>query len=340
MSNSRCRRCGLEVEASKKKCSRCGARYSRITFPRILILLIIGMTAYNTWSFYEAHNAIVQEPHTTKALSQNDKSEYLIIERNDRSLEDHTRMVYKILINENTPPSREELERNLRSIWAQENMNWDEAVMFAYLPGMDLNGHAYLFARFEGEELAAWKIQSKADEYITRANTVTTNSFSGKRLPRDYLLLVRSSEMGAGELRVDIKTNFPDQTRLLVYGRRPYTQENSDEERNGLLFQDTVVVDSGSASLYVDIDDSVWFQEHEANVAAFNDPGIFSSVAEISSEIIVGAFFSPIRDQPQEVLEQVGARGEYIRGDGAKQSGDLTTYRTDTHIEMPTNQFI
>jgi len=86
---------------------------------------------------------------------------YMIIETEDMSDAGTPRMVYRIVVEVEEIPIKEELEKTAIQIWEDGNRNWKEFTVFMYLPDMDTKLVAYGVAEFRPEGLE-FRIQETA----------------------------------------------------------------------------------------------------------------------------------------------------------------------------------
>ena len=88
----------------------------------------------------------------------------------------------------------------------------------------------------------------------------------------------------------------------------------------------------------VDVDDSIWFRARQAKKKQFTELGIWEEIAKINPDVEVRVIFSPNRSQPEQVVETLGAKGEFIAnptGSSISKGANYNSLEVETSIPMP-----
>lgn len=88
--------------------------------------------------------------------------QYIIIETEDISYAGTPGMVYRVVVEVEEIPVKEELEKTAIQIWEDGNKDWKEFTVFMYLPDMDTALVAYGVAEFGPQGLKELRIQEAA----------------------------------------------------------------------------------------------------------------------------------------------------------------------------------
>ncbi len=97
-------------------------------------------------------------PDKPSNISSAQSTSYKIVEKKDISYLNNSRMVYRVVLDVNKLPSKEEVKRISVSIWSNGNKGWDEFTVFTYLPGMNTQSTAYGAAEFSRSGLKEFSI--------------------------------------------------------------------------------------------------------------------------------------------------------------------------------------
>lgn len=69
---------------------------------------------------------------------------YEVAERDSVSLAAMSQLVYRIVVEADAVPGEEALRATATSVWeAEGGIDWEEAAVMVYLPGMDVRGEPY-----------------------------------------------------------------------------------------------------------------------------------------------------------------------------------------------------
>lgn len=274
----------------------------------------------------------------TGCASKSDKKaeilNYTISEKQDISYINTPRMVYRIVLDIDSIPAEENMRNTAISIWEDGNKNWKEFSTFFYLPEMNTGLMAYGIGEFNQAGLVEFKTDENA-LYGTKWE-IKKPEVIMEEIPisekKDYSITIVPALSGR-ELKIGIKTDFPDGTILYVDVHRIHFLKGSNEEYAGEIFERDFVVNQGSIETTVQIDDSDWYNEHLQLVKDL--PNDIQPISKISENITVSVMFSPKRDQPANILMILGTDGEYVGGVGAENDLGFTVYRVSKEVKIP-----
>lgn len=280
----------------------------------------------------------------TSCVSNSDnKSEildYTISEKQDISYLNTPRMVYRIILNVDSIPTVNEMKNTAISIWEKENENWKEFTTFLYLPEMNTSLMAYGIGEFNQDGLVKFDMNEHSLSG-TKWEIKKTKQIE-KEVPtselKEYEIDLSAVKISTREIKINIKTDFPDGTNFLLSVGRTHFLKGSNEEYSGEIFSKDFSVNQGTIETTVNIDDSKWYDEHQRLVRALPDD--IQPIAKISDNISISVLYSAARTQPSDVKRILGARGEFVTGKGADKfgtgtAGPITTFRISKELNFP-----
>lgn len=277
------------------------------------------------------------------SVEEHQRLTYRIVERQDISYAGTPRMVFRVLVDVNTVPLDNQLKQISMRIWEKANGRWKEFTVFIYLPDMDISHVAYAIAEFRPQGLSSFKVQDSA-LYGTRWKPIEQEKKKANEkwerqkkstTVKEYQIMLEVRKVKPRQVRVDIRTDFPDRTYLHVWVNRTYYEKGKPERYAGEIFSKDIAVKDGQIDLLVDIDDSGWYGEYYEKARKFKGLIDFPGIVRISGNIEVSVLFSPMRNQPEDVLRILGTKGEFIKGAGAERSGNFTVYRVEKELDIP-----
>lgn len=274
-------------------------------------------------------SSCVSNTEKTKILN------YTISEKEDISYLNTPRMVYRIILNVDSIPTETDMKNTAISIWENGNKNWKEFTTFLYLPEMNTGMMAFGVGEFNPNGLVKFE-KNEVALYETKWEIKKSKKLE-KEIPaaeiKEYVIDLSTVNLSAREIKINIKTNFPDGTNFLVSVGRTHFLKGTDEEYSGEIFDKDFPVNQGKIETTVKVDDSKWYNEHQRLVKALPDD--IKPISKISDNITVSVLFSPKREQPENVLKTLGVNGEYISGDGAEKKYGFTTFNVSKDIKIP-----
>ena len=133
-----------------------------------------------------------------------------IAQKQDVSYFGRSRMVYRVAMEADAPPTNESVKRVALSIWQQYGKEYDEFTVFCYLKDMNTSGAAYATAEFRRNGLKEFNV----NEFL-RAGTQSAASVP--RLSETVRKRV-FADLGAAAHRADAEAYrmFPDQVEKQV----------------------------------------------------------------------------------------------------------------------------
>ena len=260
---------------------------------------------------------------------------YTISEKQDISYLNTPRMVYRIILNVDSIPTEKDMRNTAISIWENGNKNWKEFTTFLYLPEMNTEMMAFGIGEFNQNGLVKFE-KNEISLYWTKWEIKETKK-NEKEIPaselKEYVIDLSTAKVSAREIKINIKTDFPDGTNFLVSVGRTHFLKGKDEEYSGKIYDKDFSVNQEKIETTVNIDDSKWYNDHQRLVKALPDD--IQPIAKISDNITISVLFSPKREQSDNVLKILGINGEYISGVGAEKKYGFTTYRVSKEIKIP-----
>ena len=263
---------------------------------------------------------------------------YSITEKQNVSYLNTPRMVYRIILDVDKLPSDEEMEKTAIDIWEKGNKNWKEFTVFMYLPEMDTKSLAYGIGEFNQTGLTEFKkneyalIETKWE--VTETKKIENSIQSSEA--KEYNIELSAIDEGERKVKININTNFPDGTNLLIWVKRIYYEGGDlNIKYAGEIFTKDVSVKNGKIELLIDVDDSGWYNEYYKKAEEYKGIIDMPGVTHTSKEIEISVLFSPKRDQSKDILETLGYNGEFIKGPGVDESGNFNVYQISTSLDIP-----
>jgi len=110
----------------------------------------------------EQHGNQFHDQSGLTKISVDNTLRFNIVERKDISFLNTPRMVYRVVVDVNNIPTKEQLKNIAIAIWEDGNKKWQEFTIFLYLTGMDYQGFAYGIAEFKPTGLFKFDIIDSA----------------------------------------------------------------------------------------------------------------------------------------------------------------------------------
>lgn len=310
----------------------------------IVLLVIVVSKSFKTEDKSVPPNRVTksEEQLPTKKNAEN-KSEilkYKISEKQDVSYLNTPRMVYRIILDINSLPTEEEMKNTAINIWENGNKNWKEFTVFIYLPEMNTGLTAYGVGEFNNNGLVSFD-KNEYSLYGTKWEIKETKKVT-KEVPvaklKEYVINLSSVKINDNEIKISIKTDFPDGTNFLVSVGRIHYLQGVSEEYSGNIFDKDFSVNQGKIETILKVNDSEWYNEHQRLVKALPDD--IKPISKISDNINIQILYSAARTQTNDVKKILGTRGEFIAGKGVDKfgtgiAGQITTFRVSKDVNFP-----
>tara|TARA_B110000977_G_scaffold92497_1_gene122541 strand:+ start:5614 stop:6492 length:879 start_codon:yes stop_codon:yes gene_type:complete len=258
-----------------------------------------------------------------------------ITEKKDISYLKNPRMVNRIILDVESLPTDQEMRNTAIYLWENGNKKWEEFTVFIYLPEMNTEFFAFGIGEFNKNGLVKFgrnedalfdtKWEIKKPEKLV--NQIPTAEF------KEYKIGIFTNNVEKREMEININTDFPDGTNLLVSIGRTHFLKDIKDAYSGDIFSKDFSVENGKINTTVEINDYEWYNEHIRLVKALPDD--IQPIAKISDNITISVLFSPGRTQQENVLEILGTKGEFVGGKGASKFGKLTTFRISKDLNIP-----
>ena len=258
-----------------------------------------------------------------------------ITEKKDISYLKNPRMVNRIILDVESLPTDQEMRNTAIYLWENGNKKWEEFTVFIYLPEMNTEFSAFGIGEFNKNGLVKFgrnedalfdtKWEIKKPEKLV--NQIPTAEF------KEYKIGIFTNNVEKREMEININTDFPDGTNLLVSIGRTHFLKDIKDAYSGDIFSKDFSVENGKINTTVEINDYEWYNEHIRLVKALPDD--IQPIAKISVNITISVLFSPRRTQQENVLKILGTKGEFVGGKGASKFGKLTTFRISKDLNIP-----
>lgn len=281
-------------------------------------------------------------------IAPTDILSYKIIGKKDISYLNTPRMVYRVALEVEKVPDKENMEKTAIEIWRDGNKKWKEFTVFMYLPEMNTEGIAYGIGEFTPNGLKEFQMMDIAlygtkweDKYLKEEKKRVEKAKEELELKKqdqkikEYHVNLDVNKTAPRNIKIDVTTDFPDGTNFHIGVDRIYNKKGSSANYSGDIFNKDIPIKSGKIQVEVYINDSLWYNKYYEYVKKLGHLVEFPGVGQISPKIEVSVMFSPRRKQSDEVLKILGTNGEFVGGAGAKKWWDFTTYSVTRLVDIP-----
>lgn len=153
-----------------------------------------------------------------------------------------------------------------------------------------------------------------------------------KKEPKEYFIKINYSDLGDRKVKIEINTNFPDGTILNCSVYRLFNTKGSAEDYIGEIDDKDMVVFNGKCETTVNIIDTDWYNTQQELIKDI--PSDFPPITNISENITVSLTYTSVKSQPDSITEILGARGEFVTGEGVEKWGKGTAgTQTSLNVE-------
>ena len=265
---------------------------------------------------------------------------YQIAMAQDISIMNNPRMVYRIMLDVDTIPTNIEMRNTASYLWENGNKNWKEFTVFLYLPYMSIESTAYAFGEFNTNGLVTFTTNEAAlygtkwenkeiKEDLKEIKLTRINDGEIKEIPdtriKEYKIEISVTNAGERRVRININTNFPDGTNLFLSTYRIYYTKGDTIGYGGDLPEKVFSVKDGKYETIMLINDKEWYDRYQS--IAKIEPSDFPQITKISDKITINVMYTAARNQPVNVTEILGTRGEFVTGKGSEHFGTGTAGR-------------
>lgn len=270
--------------------------------------------------------------------------EYDVVEKDDISYPGTPRMAYRVVVKTDVIPSKNQIQETAKNIWKNGNENWKEFTVFIYLTGMEV-GRAVPYGigsfgpsglrKFEVNDYALYGTKWRPADQVEKQADQEWEKQKESPTVKEYSMTLDVEKIAARQIEIRLQTDFPEGTEILIGVKRIYYEKGEKDKYAGEIFSKDIPVKDSRIDLVVDVNDTKWYTEYHRKAEKFKGLGIFSGIDRILPQIEVDALFSPRRQKSTDVLNKLGENGEYVKGDGARRAGNLTTYELSRSLDIP-----
>lgn len=260
---------------------------------------------------------------------------FKIADKQNVGLNNNERMIFKVIVEVDSIPNESMMKNTSLYIWENGNKHLKDFTTFLYLPEMNIESSAYGVGEFNESGLVKF--------VVNKNSLIGTKWFSSEdkeqneKAPepelKEYSINLKTTKEGERDVKIIVKTDFPDGTKFLVNVGRTYYQKGKGDAYSGDIYSKDLSVINGEIEVIVSITDTKWYNEHLDLVKALPDD--IMPISKTSDKVSVDVMFSPMRNQSKSILKILGSNGEFVSGVGAKKSGKLTTYSVSTEVDIP-----
>ena len=263
-----------------------------------------------------------------------------IVEKQDISYANTPRMVYRIILEVDSLPSEAEMIYTAKHLWKSGNQNLMEFTVFEYLPTMNIHYAAFGVAEFNTNGMVSFQ-KNESALYDTKWEVKEKPKVVPKIPENDkknYEITVSATNEVGRIVKVKIESNFPDGTILTLHINRIHYLRGKNEAYTGDLFEREFTIQNGVYEAAAYIDDKPWYYEYQKLTNSMPDD--FPPISKISDSIEISVLYTSAADQPANVTKILGAKGEYIKGEGVEKHtggtiGLLTTLSASMKLKLP-----
>ena len=282
---------------------------------------------------------------------EGDLLKYKIISKQDKSYMNTSRMMCKVLLDVASLPTDDEIVRTAKSIWEIGYKDWKEFSVAVFLPEMNVETFEYAIVNFTdkgfsnffkyenvlmGTKWAENKIGASAQAERSDAPQELVENNQTKL--KEYRISISVVPTAEKQIKVNIETDFPDGTNLLLSIYRIYYQKGDTTKYSGDLGEVRFSTKEGKYETLITLNDEKWYYEYQDLARSL--PNDFPPIAKISDIITIDVLYTAATPQPSTVKVILGERGEYVTGKGVGHfgtgtAGRLTTLRVSKEYSFP-----
>lgn len=141
---------------------------------------------------------------------------------------------------------------------------------------------------------------------------------------------ITTEKISETDIKTIIKTNFPENTSLIITASRDYKRKNRDEQYAAQLYYSfSSIVKDGQISFNFNPSDNGWVSEYEAlrkQNGSFDNTLTEIDKKSIKDSIEISVLFTPKGKQPENVIKAIGINGEKLKGENVEAVSDFKTY--------------
>ena len=153
---------------------------------------------------------------------------------------------------------------------------------------------------------------------------------------KEYYVDLNVEDIGSRQIKINIKTNFPDGTNLHIWVKRIYYESGDLSIRYaGDIFSKNISVKDGKIDLLIDVNDSDWYNEYYKKAEEYKGIIDYPGISHVSPEVGISVLFTPKGNHPMEILDILGYDGEFMKGSGVERSGNFNVYRISKNLGIP-----
>ena len=151
---------------------------------------------------------------------------------------------------------------------------------------------------------------------------------------RDYFIKLKTKVNSKRTLAINVKTNLPDGTKLLVSVDRLYWENNNESRYSGEIYSKDIEDEDGQINIITKIDDKKWKDEYRRKQIHFAKLNLFTGIRKVSPYIDIRILFSPRRNKNNKVLKILGNDGEYMSGKNIRNDLGFNILDVDKRIKI------
>lgn len=161
-----CVRCKRRIEQAMASCPYCGVDQTPFTRTWIAIAGIVAgglgiALVLGLWLRGRSPDIPTTEPPRVSAVMAA-PLKHRVVEKKDVSYAGCPRMAYRVMLEVDRLPQKQEMANVARMLWEGGNRRWKEFYVFLYLPDMDPQSAAYAIAEFAPSGLKQFRVQEWA----------------------------------------------------------------------------------------------------------------------------------------------------------------------------------
>lgn len=150
-------------------------------------------------------------------------------------------------------------------------------------------------------------------------NAETKNEVATEKIAFTPNVDITTENTSGNEIKVTIKTNFPENTSLTITASRDYKRKDSDEQYAAdLYYSFSSIVKDGQINFNFNPNNNSWIDEYEElrkQIGEFDKTMTEINRKSIKDTIEISVLYTPKGKQPENVVNVLGVNGENLNGE-------------------------
>jgi hypothetical protein len=153
---------------------------------------------------------------------------------------------------------------------------------------------------------------------------------------QEFKIDLKTEEVSENNYKVNIKTNFPENTSFTIDVQRDYKRKNSSEQYAGEHYSEfSALVKNGEINFNFKADDSKWindYKNYQKENGNFDKTLTDIDFETVKDTLEISVLYTPMGEKNEENIVLIGKNGEFLKGDGMEKNGTFNVFRKTIKI--------